>query len=303
MRQSVADLCTAADVLVDDLYQELVRPHDRRPGPRAACSDSAVITVTLVAEFVGLDKETRFLAYVGRNHRALFPDLPERSRYNRRRRHVTAVTKRMRQGVQAGVPRRLTPEERDVGIIDSLPVPVVGCAPARGSHRWYGLATDGHNATKQQTIDGFKLHLLITARGLILDVALVPANVSAGTLSEQWLIDLARLTVRGDKADLNAPVQHLLAGRNDLTLLTSTKVNQRDQQAPACNRLITPFRQTIATLNAPLAGPFSIERTQAKSRSGWCARIQAKLTAQTLGIDRNCLLTRPLWALASFALL
>ena len=81
-----AELCTYLYVLVDELYQALAAPHDQRPGPRSEFSESEVITVTLVAELLGLDAETKCLAYVQRNHRALFPLLPERSRYNRRRR-------------------------------------------------------------------------------------------------------------------------------------------------------------------------------------------------------------------------
>ena len=86
MIQTFEDLCTYVYVTVDALFQAYVQPHDRRPGPHSQFSDSELITLTLVAELVSLDDETVFLDYVARNHRALFPLLPERSRYNRRRR-------------------------------------------------------------------------------------------------------------------------------------------------------------------------------------------------------------------------
>src|ERR671926_1451287 len=86
MIQTFEDLCTYAYVTVDELFHAAVLPQDHRPGPRATFSDSEVITLTLVAEIVGLDDETVFLDYVARNHRPLFPLLPDRSRYNRRRR-------------------------------------------------------------------------------------------------------------------------------------------------------------------------------------------------------------------------
>ena len=46
---------------------------------------------------------------------------------------------------------------------------------------------------------GFKLHLLITRSGLTLNFPLVPASHSDTALTEQLLIDKARLTMLGDK--------------------------------------------------------------------------------------------------------
>ena len=301
--KSFVDLCTAVYVLVDDRYQRVAAPQDHRPGPSAACTDSERITLTLVAELVGLDEESCFLAYVRRNAPTLFPHLPDRSRYNRRRRHLIAATNRIRIALARDVLCYLTPEDRDLAVIDSLPVPVVGFAHARGAHRWYGEARYGHNATKSQTFYGYKLHLLATASGVVLDFALVPANVADGRLTEQLLIGQRDLTVLGDKAYINAPLQALLAHRNHLHLLTPTRVNQHPRRDPCPPRLLAHFRQTIETLNSQLAEHLQIERNRAKSVPGLCARIIAKLTAHTVGLLLNCLTGMPLRALKPLALI
>src|SRR3954468_10701935 len=111
-----ADLCTHAYVLVDELYRLVAVPHDQRPGPPAAFSDSELITLTLVAELLGLDAETRFLAYVRRHDRTLFPLLPERSRSNRRR-QLIEVTNRIRGASMARLWRVLEAEGRDLCVI------------------------------------------------------------------------------------------------------------------------------------------------------------------------------------------
>ncbi len=200
MIEDFADLCTYVYVIVDALYQLVVAPHDHRPGYRSDFSDSEVITLTLVAELIGMDEEQAFLAYVKRNHRALFPRLPERSRYNRRRRALAEATNRIRGALMQLVLGRLAPAERDVCVVDSLPVPVVGFHHARGSHRRYGEASYGHVASKKLTSVGDKLHLLITHGGLILDFVLAPAPHADGAPTEQLLIDKRWLTVLGDKA-------------------------------------------------------------------------------------------------------
>lgn len=303
MIQTFADLCLHVFVAVDDLYRQVVAPYDHRPGPRSAFSDSEVITVTLLAELLGLDTETGFLAYLDRHHRALFPRLPERSRFNRRRRQLTAATNRIRAALMEWVFGRLEPEERDLGVIDSLPVPVVGFSHARGSHRWYGEASYGYVASKREPIYGFKLHLLIAHAGLILDFALAPAHHPDGAFTEQLLADKAWWTVLGDKAYLNAPLQAWLTAHNVLHLLTPKRRNQRQQQPAWLTQAITHFRQAIETVNSQLTHQFHIERNWAKCVSGLAARIQAKLTAHTLGLYLNCLLGRPLLALQDLALI
>jgi hypothetical protein len=298
-----ATLCTYLFVLVDDLYRAVVAPADHRPGPRSAFSDSEVITLTLLAELLGLDEETAFLGYVRRNHLALFPQLPERTRYNRRRRQLSEATNRSRGALMQGLLRQLTPEEVACCIIDSLPVPVLGFHHARDAHRWWGEATYGYVASKHQTIFGFKLHLLVTHSGLILDFVLAPAHHADGALTEQLLMDKARLTVLGDKAYLNAAVQALLAAHNDIVLLTPKRVNQKAQQPDWLTRTINHFRQLIETLNSQLAGQFHIEANKAKSMTGLCARLNAKLAAHTIGVYLNCLLGRPLLQLKDLALI
>ena len=304
MIASFTDLCTYVYVLIDDLYQAVIAPHDRRPGPRGACSESEIVTLTLVAELTGQDEEGPFLAYLRRNYPTLFPRLPERTRYNRRRRCLSEVTNRLRIALLQRLLGRWDASERDLCVIDSLPVPVVGFAHARGRHRWYGEAAYGYNAAKKQTFYGFKLHLLATQTGVVLDFALVPANRTDGDLTAQLLSATARLVVLGDKAYRNAPLQAALAHRSAVVLLTPRRANQPPDPTPhPLTPLLSTLRQAIETLGAQLAGQFQMERNRATSVAGLCARVQAKLTAHTIGVYLNEWLGQPSRALAALNLI
>ena len=298
-----ADLCTYVYVVTDEVYRRVVLPYDLRPGPRSGFSDSELLTVSVVAELVGLDAETRCLAYLRRNHPALFPRLPERSRYNRRRRQLAEVTNRIRGAIMERLWRVREAEGQDLCAIDSVPVPVVGFHHARHGHRWYGEAAYGRVASKKQTVYGFKLHLLISQCGLILDFALVAANEADGTLAEQLLIDKAGLTVLGDKGYINGPLHQLLAARNALTVLTPRRRNQRDQLPAALTRAVNHARQIIETVNSQLVNQLALQRNRAKSVCGLATRLHAKLTAHTLGLYLNYLTGRPLLALMDLALI
>lgn len=295
MITNFADRCTDLSVLIDEAYQAVAAPYDRRPGPRAAFTDSELITLTLAAELLGLDAETRFWAYVRRNPPTLFPLLPARSRYNRRRRHLVEGTNRIRGAMMVRLWRGLEAEGRDRCVIDSVPVPVVGYHHAAGEHRWWGEADFGRVPSKQQRLYGFKLHLLISHSGLILDFALAPANHNDGTLPAQLLAAKAGLTVRGDKGDINGPLQALLAARHDLTLLTPKRRNQREHLPEALTQAIHHFRQLVDQLQ--------LQRNRAKSVVGLAARVQAKRTAHTFGLYLNDLLGRPFLALMDLALI
>jgi hypothetical protein len=303
MIQTFEDLCTYVYVTVDELSQSVIQPHDHRPGPRSAFTESELITLALVAELLGLDDETVFLDDVARNHRALFPLLPERSRYNRRRRALGEAINTIRRSLLSWLLALLPPDDRPLCVLDSLPISVVGFHHAQGQHRWYGWASYGYNATKKQTFYGFKLHLLTTADGIITDFALAPAHLTDGTFTDQLLRDKAELLVLGDKASINALLQGELQQVHGVTLLTPQRANQHQQLPAVLTRLVCHFRQMIETINSQLAGQFSIETNKAKCMSGLIARLQTKLAAHTLGMYLNVVMGQPLRALAALAVI
>src|ERR1044071_2295162 len=174
MITNFADYCLWVYVTVDDLWQR-VGPRYRRPGPTPRCSDSELITLVLVGEWRGWELETDLLAH-WQAHRDLFPVLPERSRFNRRRRQLQLAINDLRRLLLQGLELA---QDRQTAI-DSLPVPVlhfhlVPSSAAVSMWQSYG-ASFGKVASKKPTIFGYKLHLLITLNGLILDFALAPAN-------------------------------------------------------------------------------------------------------------------------------
>jgi len=91
-------------------------------------------------------------------------------------------------------------------IIDSLPVPVVQFYLVPGSSgdwRAFG-ARFGKVPSKKETIFGYKLHLLITLGGLILDFELAPANASDLEVGFELLSEHTDLEVLGDKGYISA---------------------------------------------------------------------------------------------------
>jgi hypothetical protein len=278
-------------VVVDELWPA-VAPLCERPGPAPACSDSELVTMVLVGECRGWDEETD-LVRAWRARRDLFPVVPERSRVNRRRRALAPAINAL---------RHLTLRLLDLAAdrhcaIDSLPVPalrfhLVPSSPAVGTWKAHGAAF-GKVTTKKQTIFGYKLQLLVTLNGVILDFLLAPANVNDLEAGAELLTGHRALLVLGDKAYLRAPVAADLLATAGITLLTVPRKNQRVHLPPALAALQTRWRQIVETVNGQLADLFHIEENHAHSFDGLCARLYSKLTAHTLAVYLNRLLGNP----------
>lgn len=280
------DFCCWIYVVVDDLWPSIA-PLCRRPGPDPVCSDSELITMALVGECLGWDQETDLLRH-WRQHRDLFPRVPERSRFNRRRRNLMDAINLL---------RRILLSLLDVAqdrhcALDSLPIPVMQfhLVPS-GSKEWaaYGAAF-GRVPSKHETIFGYKLHLLVTLGGVILDFELAPANATDLAVGEELLSQWTDLLAIGDKAYVSAPVATALWEERRVRLLTLPRRNQRQQVGTELRRAVNAARAIIETVNAQLTQQFGIERNRAHSFWGLCARLYTKLTAHTLCLYLNRLL-------------
>lgn len=287
MIEDFDDFCLWIYVIVDDIWQEIA-PLFKRPGPApTSCSDSELLTMALVGECRGWDMETEMLTY-WREHEELFPRLPSQSRFNRRRRNLMQAFNLIRQAVLSVLDLALDKQ----CVIDSLPVPVVKfhlVPSSTGDWATHG-ANFGKVSSKKQTIFGYKLHLLVTLKGLILDFVLAPANASDLSVGQELLASHSHLEVFGDKAFISAEVAQHLAQTQNIWLRTLPRANQKQQVSPEFRRLHNQVRQIVETVNGQLAEQFQIETTHAHSFWGLCTRLLTKLTAHTLSIYLNRLL-------------
>jgi hypothetical protein len=290
MITALADFCLWIYCLVDDAWVQIA-PLLQRPGPLPACSDSELIAMALLAECRGLDKETEVLAWWReRPQRALFPHVPSRTRFNRRRRALARAINLVRQIVL----RSLDLAEDNQWVIDSLPIPVMGFHLVPGGSREWATheARCGRCASKKQTLYGYKLHCVMTLGGVILDFSLAPANETDLIVGTGLLFGLRDRLVVGDKGYISAALAEELRGQG-VRVVTLPRRNQAAQVAPAVRRLVNGVRQIVETVNGQLVEQFHIQTNHAYSFDGLCARLYTKLTAHTLCIKINRLLGQP----------
>jgi hypothetical protein len=283
------EFCLWMYILVDDIWQQIA-PLFNRPGPKPECSDSELITLALVGECRGWDIETEMLSQ-WQEHNDLFPVIPTQSRFNRRRRNLMQAFN----WIRLAVLRTLDLAYDRQCIIDSLPIPVVQfylVPSSTGDWRAYG-ASFGKVPSKKETIFGYKLHLLITLGGLILDFELAPANVTDLEVGFELLNEHTDLEILGDKGYISAEKAAELLEMNRLRLQTLPRSNQKKQLPSEIRHLFNAVRQIIETVNGQLSEQFNIEKNHAHTFWGLITRLYTKLTAHTMCLYINRLLGKP----------
>jgi hypothetical protein len=284
-----SEFCTWVFVVVDDIWKPIASLF-HRPGPKPECSDSELMAMTLIGECRGWHMETDLLSCM-QEYKPLFPHIPSQSRYNRRRRNLMSAINLIRQVIL----HSLDLSQDGQCIIDSLPIPVVQfhlVPSSTGDWKAYGAAF-GKVTTKKQTIFGYRLHLLISLSGVILDFELTPANCTDLEAGFEMLCEHTDLEVLGDKGYISAAKAAELWEKNRIHLRTIPRSNQKQQVSEAFRHLHNAIRQLIETVNSQLSGQLGIEKNYAHTFWGLCTRLYSKLTAHTLCIYINRLLGNP----------
>lgn len=290
MIKTFDDFCLWIYVLVDDLWAEM-KTHYKHRRQEPLCSDSELLSMTLISECVGWDVETEALSQ-WQSHRDLFPIIPSQSRYNRRRRALNEVLKVMRHSLI---------QHLDVAAdcqcaVDSLPIGVCAFHHApRASSEWRSHEAQlGYISAKKQWVFGYRLQSLVTLRGVIVDFMLAPAGYKDSEVVGEFLsLHLGR-RILADKGYVHRELAQRLTHEHGVCLIARTRKNQKRHPLPAALQACIPrWREICETVHSQLVEQFRIQRNHARSFAGLCTRLVTKLTAHTFCIYLNRLFGNP----------
>ncbi len=242
---------------------------------RPAMSDLEVISLSLTAEYMGIDSEND-----------LFRKLPsclgnkiDRTVYNRRKRRLMPYQDAIRMKLAESFN-----ESEDVFIVDSMPSEI--CKIARSSQskickeELYSMPAKGYCASQKMYYYGYKLHAVCSLKGVFQSVDLTAANVHdihyLGDLGNQ----LSNCTLLGDKGYLSAEIQLNLFEYSNIRLDTPKRNNQKSYKPQFS--LFRKSRKRIETLFSQMCDQFMVRRNYAKSFDGFRTRILTKITAMTV---------------------
>src|SRR5215472_7406230 len=170
-----ATVLTTIYTIVDDVIKgsRVIQEILDRPGPAPKLSDSEVVTLALYQELIGEPREDHFFRLYQEQLRPYFPELNERSRYNRRKRDLWSVILAVRMSLQIILD---TLQMEETATIDSVPVPCVGYKRGKEGSDFAGKAEYGVCSSKAMKYFGFKLHTVVSLTGVVMSFLLTPAN-------------------------------------------------------------------------------------------------------------------------------
>jgi hypothetical protein len=263
-------------------------PYRNRP----KMSDCEIIALALTVEALGIDSENYLWGKLKNDHAKDFPNLIDRSNFNRRRKRLYPLIEELNKLIS----QQLN-EDEDVYIVDSIPVPV--CKNARAiqckicKERFETAPDSGYSSVNRSYFYGYKLHLLTSMRGVFYSMDISKASVSdVHYLYQVKYTGLNHCLLLGDKGYVSKTHQLDLFTSCQIKLQTPKRRTQVDYQPyPYVYKKV---RKRIETLFSQLCDQFMLKRNYAKTILGLSVRILSKITAITLLQYINSKNDRPL---------
>ena len=253
----------------------------------------------MLLELIGKDSELAGYKLIKAQLGHLFPYLPERSRFNRRRRNLCYASEKLRLVLIQFLP------DDEVFIVDSFPIPLcdfkrapastspLKCADGTGT-----LATYGKCVTKGLgTFLGFRGSVITTAYGLPVDFAIATANTDDREVLPLLCERGTYPIILGDKGYISEKLEADLLRTYNVCLLPTRRKNQKAQYPPRFRKQHAKLRRRIETTISQLTHQFNVSRIRARGHWGFRTRLSNKFGGFTLGVFLNKCLGRPLMAL------
>ena len=269
------------------------------PGPTSRCPDSDILTLAWVLELIGKDSELTGYKLIKAQLGHLFPYLPERSRFNRRRRNLCYASEKLRLILIQFLP------DDEVFIVDSFPILLcdfkrayawtspLKCADGTGT-----LATYGKCVTKGlDTFLGFRGSVITTAYGLPVDFAIATADTDDREVLPLLCERGTYPVILGDKGYISEELETDLLRMDNVCLLPTRRPNQKAQYPPKFRPQHAKLRRQIETTISQLTHQFNVSRIRARCHWGFRTRLSNKFAGWTLGVFLNKCLGRKLMAL------
>jgi len=139
--------------------------------------DNDIITLYLMAESASIDSENLLFSILKTNYHDAFPELPDRSRFNVRRRkyrnRIVELCKR--------IGMIMSKQSTLIDLIDSVPIPVVKNSNERSfrvcREHEENSPRKGFSAVDYRYYIGYKLHLMLDEHGVTNETQILPAYV------------------------------------------------------------------------------------------------------------------------------
>lgn len=249
----------------------------RQRGPQPTLSDSEVLTIEILGEFLGLETDKAIFSYFRRHWADWFPGLRRihRTTFVRQAAKLTPIKAQLWRALLPWLPK-----DPAISIVDSAPLPVCRLARAYRCRRFAGQASYGYDEMAKQIFYGFRLHLRVAWPGVIVAVELAPAHVHDVHLVPElapyfpgWLL--------GDR-NYWSPRLRANLQQHHITLLTPFKSAKYERRP--WPRWLTQKRRRIETVLSQIVQRLKLRAVWARDLWHLSSRLWRKILAHTFAV-------------------
>ena len=278
----IAVFCAADDLL------------PRRAGNgKRILTDAEVVTLAVAQAIMGIPSDERFLAVARKRLSHLFPRLPKRPGYYKRRERLSDTIEALIAVFAGDSPGFYD----DLVLVDSTPVECARSIETTRRSQLADAADYGYSAAHNRYFWGFRLHGLFALDGTPRALALTSPKTSEREVCLKLLARLDRdrpITILGDKGYAGREFEQ--AARDQQATIIRP---QRRDEARSGPRL-APIRQRIESIFHTCKDLLTLERHGARTLHGLRTRICSRFLALAAAISLNHRLGRPPRALADY---
>jgi len=273
--------------LIDDYYHQLFPDGVRQRGFEPQLSDVEALTLVIVGEYLGLERDKAIFEYFYKHYRDWFPGLRDRTLLVRQWANLWVVEQLLWQ-------KLVVDSEADQAtfqVIDTLPIPLC-CLKRYKRRRIFSqdvlVEPDvGYCASKDEFYFGMKGGLRIAANGMIVHAPLLPPRPHDSQFTDILLAGMPAGAIGlADKAFLDEEKQTHLQEKHGLLLLTPLKSGMKPSPF-ALPAVAKKLRQRIETVNSQLVERFKVQNLRV--RKGWTllSKWYRKILAHTVCVFLN----------------
>jgi Transposase DDE domain len=261
----------------------------RKRGPAPKLSDSEVLTMEIVAEFLGIDTEKAIYAYFRRHYPHYFPTMREvyRTTFTRQAANLWKIKEKMWQ--------HLLKEELLVGgdgeqeplmVIDSFPMPI--CKKSR-SYRckvMRELSERGQDTNLGKFL-GMRAHVVVSWPGIIVRANVCGANVHDVHLAERLLEGMGRGWVLADRNYWSPLLREQLSDYEEGPMLMARfkrKGESEKKRGLVWPRWLSAKRQRIESVFSQLVSRFNMKVVRARDTWHFASRFLRKILSHTVAV-------------------
>jgi hypothetical protein len=262
----------------------------RSRGPAPKLSDSEVITMEVVGEFLGMDTDKAIYDYFRRHYAEWFPAMTKvhRTTFARQSANLWKAKEGLWQHLLKSefTPGCYAHNSLELCIIDSLPMPV--CHRAR-SHRCKivsEMADYGRDTIGGGFFYGVRAHLLVGWPGVIVGASLAPASVHDLSVAREDLVRwMRRGWVLADRNYFSQALCQELERSGGPRLVAQYRYKKSEKEKGLRWPLwLVRKRRRIETVFSQLAGRFGMKKVWARDAWHLASRFMRKILSHTIAV-------------------